>query len=585
MSDVVLRGARFLGSAALLDVLVRDGRVAAIAPVLDVPGVASVDLDGRWLMPGLWDAHVHLTQWALARRRLDVSAATSAAHAASLVAGRLASAPPPAGTALVGFGFRDGLWPDEPTSTLLDEVAGDVPVVLVSGDLHCGWVSTAGLRFLGVHAHPTGLLRESEWLPLSGVVDHVPDAVARRARARRHPHGGRPWRRRRRGLRDRRQPRRLAPSRRRSAPASSGSVPASGRTTSTGSCARTCTPATRVGFPLVDAGPAEGDHRRLPEHPHRVLPRPVPGHGLPRRPRRSRRTGWCRSWRTRPGTACGARSTRSATPRTTSRSMPSPPPGRRGRSSTPSSCRLGASRGSRSSASPRASSPSTRWTTGTSRTCTGPAGPDRSFRLADLHRAGVRLAFGSDAPVAPLDPWIALDAAVTRSRDGRPPWHPEQALDRRVALSSSVDGRGLVPSVGGPADLVVLDADPLTAPLRGLPVAGDARRRRLDAPDSVTMRAVVIESFGVVPTVRDVPVPRVSRRRRRPARHRHRRVPFRLARLAGARLGRHAPARAGPRAGRRGRRDGPAVTRLDRRRRGHRAVRLRLRHLRGLPRR
>ena len=40
-----------------------------------------------------------------------------------------------------------------------------------------------------------------------------------------------------------------------------------------------------------------------------------------------------------------------------------------------------------------------------------------------------------------------------------------------MALESSVDGRGLVPVVGGPADLVVLDADPLTAPLRGMPVA------------------------------------------------------------------------------------------------------------------
>ncbi len=97
---------------------------------------------------------------------------------------------------------------------------------------------------------------------------------------------------------------------------------------------------------------------------------------------------------------------------------------------------------------------------------------DRAFAFGALHRAGVRLALGSDAPVAPLDPWVAADAAVTRSRDGREPWHPEQVLDRRVALESSVDGRGLAPSVGAPADLVILDADPLAAPLRGMPVAG-----------------------------------------------------------------------------------------------------------------
>ncbi|NKY07911.1 amidohydrolase family protein, partial [Cellulomonas hominis] len=61
---------------------------------------------------------------------------------------------------------------------LLDAVAGDTPVVLVSADLHCAWFSTAGLRYAGVGEHPTGLLRESEWLPLSAVVDQVPDAVA-----------------------------------------------------------------------------------------------------------------------------------------------------------------------------------------------------------------------------------------------------------------------------------------------------------------------------------------------------------------------------------------------------------------------
>ncbi|HEV7813143.1 MAG TPA: amidohydrolase family protein, partial [Leifsonia sp.] len=86
-------------------------------------------------------------------------------------------------------------------------------------------------------------------------------------------------------------------------------------------------------------------------------------------------------------------------------------------------------------------------------------------------RAGVRLAFGSDAPVAPLDPWIAMAAAVARTRGGREPWHPEQAVARRVALASSVRS-GL--EVGDPADLAVLDEDPFgcgLAVLRTMPVA------------------------------------------------------------------------------------------------------------------
>jgi predicted amidohydrolase YtcJ len=99
---------------------------------------------------------------------------------------------------------------------------------------------------------------------------------------------------------------------------------------------------------------------------------------------------------------------------------------------------------------------------------------DRAFAYGDLLAAGARLAFGSDAPVAPLDPWLAIAAAVHRSRDGDDPWHPEQAVPVEVALAASVR-HGLPVSNGDPADLVVVDADPMTATperLRTMPVAG-----------------------------------------------------------------------------------------------------------------
>ncbi|WP_025155977.1 amidohydrolase family protein, partial [Leifsonia aquatica] len=96
---------------------------------------------------------------------------------------------------------------------------------------------------------------------------------------------------------------------------------------------------------------------------------------------------------------------------------------------------------------------------------------DRAFPLADFVRHGVRLAFGSDAPVAPLDPWLAISAAVGRARDGRGPWHPEQRIPLSAALEASV--RSAI-ATGEPADLAVLDADPsaLSAEeMRTLPVA------------------------------------------------------------------------------------------------------------------
>ena len=46
------------------------------------------------------------------------------------------------------------------------------------------------------------------------------------------------------------------------------------------------------------------------------------------------------------------------------------------------------------------------------------------YPLASLHRAGATLRFGSDAPVAPLDPWQAIAAAVFRTDDDRAPVAP-----------------------------------------------------------------------------------------------------------------------------------------------------------------
>ncbi len=89
-----------------------------------------------------------------------------------------------------------------------------------------------------------------------------------------------------------------------------------------------------------------------------------------------------------------------------------------------------------------------------------PGRTDRAFPLAALQAAGVRLELGSDAPVSPLDPWRGIAAAVARTGDERPPWHPEQALSRADAVRASCGDR-LAPEVGDAADLVVLEADPL----------------------------------------------------------------------------------------------------------------------------
>ncbi|MEQ1735823.1 MAG: amidohydrolase family protein, partial [Rhodoglobus sp.] len=95
---------------------------------------------------------------------------------------------------------------------------------------------------------------------------------------------------------------------------------------------------------------------------------------------------------------------------------------------------------------------------------------DRAFALASLLTAGVELLFGSDAPVAPLDPWVTIAAAVGRGR-GREPWHPEQRIGVADALAASVQS---AVAEGSVADLAVIEFDPLIASeeqLRTMPVA------------------------------------------------------------------------------------------------------------------
>jgi predicted amidohydrolase YtcJ len=152
----------------VVDLRIDNGIIAEIGTL----GSGDVDLGERFVVPGLWDHHTHFTQWALNSQRLDVSNATSAASAASIVATAIGA------DLLVGFGFRDGLWPDVPSYQILDSVSPDVPVVLVAGDLHAVWLNSAALVHFGFPGHPTGLLREEDAFKILRQLSTVPDSTS-----------------------------------------------------------------------------------------------------------------------------------------------------------------------------------------------------------------------------------------------------------------------------------------------------------------------------------------------------------------------------------------------------------------------
>lgn len=104
-----------------------------------------------------------------------------------------------------------------------------------------------------------------------------------------------------------------------------------------------------------------------------------------------------------------------------------------------------------------------------------PAGP--------LHRAGVTVAFGSDAPVIDPNPWPAIYSAVTRrASDGCPlsrggsdesqTVDVETALRMYTAAGAVAEGQGAEKGTIAPgrlADMVLVDTDPLATATENLP--------------------------------------------------------------------------------------------------------------------
>ena len=114
-----------------------DGLVGAETRVLD--------LGGRTVVPGLIDAHVHLLWFGQFLGQVDLGGARSAEEAAARSAAHR-----PDGEWVSGSGWDPNAWPRWPTRHDLDRLLPDRPAALWSHDLHSLWANTAALRRAGV---------------------------------------------------------------------------------------------------------------------------------------------------------------------------------------------------------------------------------------------------------------------------------------------------------------------------------------------------------------------------------------------------------------------------------------------------
>lgn len=169
----------------------RNGRILAVgsnAEMLSLagPDTRRIDAGGRLVLPGFIDSHVHFLQVAIRARQVSLFGVADFDLVRRRVAAAAAAAPP--GQWVLGWGWDENLWDVAPHAALLDAVAPDVPVALARMDMHTWWVNSAALRAAGVSAatadppesqierdaagHPTGILRE--WNAIALVEPHIP---------------------------------------------------------------------------------------------------------------------------------------------------------------------------------------------------------------------------------------------------------------------------------------------------------------------------------------------------------------------------------------------------------------------------
>ena len=126
-------------------ILVVDGEVAWIgdeggADVHAADMDAVVHLQGALVTPAFVDAHVHTTSTGLTLTGLDLTGTSSMIDC--LHALRSFTAP---GSVILGHGWDESTWPDGrvPTTAEIDAAVGDIPVYLTRIDVHSALVSSA----------------------------------------------------------------------------------------------------------------------------------------------------------------------------------------------------------------------------------------------------------------------------------------------------------------------------------------------------------------------------------------------------------------------------------------------------------
>ncbi|HZP24032.1 MAG TPA: amidohydrolase [Terriglobales bacterium] len=136
-------------------IAVREGRIVAVGSNEEVLQMKRgqdevIDLGGHFVMPGFNDAHVHLATGGLELLEVDLVGAKSLADMQQRIAEHAKTVP--GREWLIGRGWDHTLWPGQklPTRQDIDSVTGNHPAVFVRIDGHIAVANTAALKAAGI---------------------------------------------------------------------------------------------------------------------------------------------------------------------------------------------------------------------------------------------------------------------------------------------------------------------------------------------------------------------------------------------------------------------------------------------------
>jgi predicted amidohydrolase YtcJ len=146
MTSVLYRGGRVYTpvNPAATALLVDAGRIAWLGPDAEAPDAdATVDLGGHLVTPAFVDAHVHTTNTGITLAGLRLGQTRSAGEVLDAVAAHCADLP--ADAVVIGHGWDESTWPEQrlPDAAELDRAAGGRMAYLSQACIHSALCSTA----------------------------------------------------------------------------------------------------------------------------------------------------------------------------------------------------------------------------------------------------------------------------------------------------------------------------------------------------------------------------------------------------------------------------------------------------------